>query len=104
MKNTMKKITTFIYRGREFYILESEPKMICGKPNKYWGIESKYFDETGHLTQEINGCAGHLSETVKECLTKVKDTIEVDYIEETTGCTKMEAIEKYYMALMQEAK
>ena len=104
MKNTMKKITTFICRGREFYILESEPKMICGKPNKYWGIETKYFDETGHLTQEINGCAGHLSETVKDCIQKVKDTIEVDYIVETTGCTPMEAIEKYYMALMQEAK
>lgn len=96
MKNTLKKITTLNSRGREFYIVRDEN-------NKIWGIESKYIGTDGHLTKEINGCEGHLSETVSECVKNVMETIEIDYIAETTGCTKIEAIDLYFEQQIEEA-
>lgn len=97
MAKEIKKITTVYARGREFYIIhDSEGKDICGTIKHYWGIESNNFDADGRLIKEINGIHGHLSESVAECVDKVMATIEIGYIQQTTGCTAMEAIEKYY--------
>lgn len=98
MKNTgMKLVTTVISRGREFYILyDYEGKNICGDQKHYWGIESNLFGEDGHLVREINGCEGHLSKTVSECVESIRQTIEIDYIVESKGCTVMEAIEIFF--------
>lgn len=98
MMKTLRRITTLHYRGRHFYIVEAEPMKIVDTYKKYWGIETKYFDEEGKLTQEINGMSGHLSETIPECIDSIKTTIDIQAIVEETGCTIMEAIEKYYMA------
>ena len=98
MKNVT-RITTFIYRGREFYILKADAVMICGVAKRFWGIESKYF-ENGKLTIEVNGIAGNLSATVAECIESIKVGIDIDYIAETENCSKMEAIERYYMSAL----
>lgn len=98
MKNAT-KITTFIYRGREFYILKTDAVNICGVDKRFWGIESKYF-ENGKLTIEVNGIAGNLSATVAECIDSVKTGIEIDYIAETEKISKMEAIERYYLSAL----
>lgn len=104
MKNTFKKVTTVYSRGREFYVLyDSEGKNILGEQKHYWGIESNLFGEDGHLTREINGCEGHLSFTVNECVNSILQTIEIDYIAKTTGCTMMEAIEIYFEQQMAKA-
>ena len=97
MAQTFKKVTTVTSRGREFYVIyDSEGKNICGDQKHYWGIESNLFGEDGHLTREINGCEGHLSMTVSECVNSIMQTIEIDYIKESTGCDIMEAIETYF--------
>lgn len=97
MKNTLSRVTTVYSRGRKFYICyDAEGKTVCGEKKHYWGIDSKLFGEDGHLTKEINGCAGHLSSTVSECVEQVRQTIEIDYIRETRGCTAMEAIEIFW--------
>ena len=97
MTQTFKKVTTVYSRGREFYVIyDSEGKDICGMQKHYWGIESNLFGEDGHLTREINGCEGHLSMTVSECVESIRQTIEIDYIQQTTGCTVMEAIEAFF--------
>ena len=100
MKNaTLTKVTTVYSRGREFYILrDSEAHMICGVNKKYWGVDKALFDENGKLTKQLNGCSGHLSATVAECVEAVLTTIEIEHIAKTTGCTMMEAIEAYYMS------
>lgn len=86
---TIRKVTTYIRRNREFYIVKDE--------NGYWGIESKWFDENGMLTKVFNGINGHLTKSAEQTIKEVEKTIEIDYIAESTGCTKMEAIEKYFM-------
>lgn len=97
MKNTFKVITKVISRGREFYVIyDSEGKNICGEQKHYWGIESNLFGEDGHLTREINGCEGHLSLTVDQCVESILQTIEINYIKESKGCDIMEAIEIYF--------
>ena len=98
MKNAT-RIPTFVYRGREFYILKTEPVDICGVKKCFWGIESKYI-ENGKLTIEINGIAGNLSATIAECIDSVKTGIEIDYIAETEKISKMEAIERYYISAL----
>ena len=98
MKNaTFTKVTTVYSRGREFYIMrDSEDHIICGENKKYWGVDKALFKD-GKLTKEVNGCSGHLSATVAECVEAVLTTIEIEYIASSTGCTMMEAIEAYYM-------
>ena len=92
-----KKITTVYARGREFFVIyDKEGKDICGEMKHYWGIESTNFNSEGRLVKEVNGCNGHLSGTVAECVDKVLTTIEIKYIQDSTGCTAMEAIEQYY--------
>lgn len=96
MANTLTKVTTFYGRGREFYILyDPEGRNICGEQKHYWGIESNLFGEDGHLTREINGCDGHLSATVADCVESVRQTIEIDYLIETTGMDAREACIAY---------
>lgn len=104
MKNTLKKITTVISRGREFYVVyHSEGFNICGEQKHYLGIESNLFGEDGHLTREINGCEGHLSATVSDCVKSIMDTIEIEHIIETRGCDAMEAIEIFFEQQMAKA-
>ena len=95
--NTIKKITTVEARGRKFFIIfDTEGKDICGTEKHYWGIESTNFDKDGRLVREIDGIHGNLSETVDERVKQVLATIEIAYVKETTGCTALEAVERYY--------
>lgn len=102
--NTLKRLTTYYVGGREFYIVIGKSATVCGVEKKIWGIETKYFDEDGHLTQEINGCLGHLSATVPECIENITKDVELDaFIEEfkkETGKTDMDALEAYYIQKM----
>lgn len=96
-----KQMTTVLARGRKFFVIyDSEGKDICGTVKHYWGVEDKNFDENGRLVKEINGINGHLSETVAECVKQIMATIEIAYIRESTGCTALEAVEKYYEAVI----
>lgn len=88
MKNVT-MITTFIYRGREFYILRDD--------NGIWGIESKYFNESGRLTITVNGLTGNLSKTIPECIRYIKSHVDIEYMVENEGLTLMDAIKAYYM-------
>lgn len=94
-----KQITTVYARGRKFYVIyDAEGKDICGVMKHYWGVEATNFNDEGRLVNEVNGWNGHLSETVEECVEQIRTTVEIQYIRETTGCTPMEAVERFYEA------
>ena len=83
----MKIVTTYIEKGRRFYICKADGR---GEADGYWAFEDKFVDDAGKLTKVFNGITGHHSKTLKETVEKVSNLIKVDALVES-GMDRYEA-------------
>lgn len=65
----MRKITTYKQMGRSFEIVRND--------GRYLAIEDKYITD-GRLNTKLNGLQMCAADTLKECLRRVSDKVELE--------------------------
>lgn len=86
MKNTVKIVTTFNYRGHKYTIAHD------GK--FYLAIEDKYITN-GKMNTTLNGLQMNASDTLNQCLTGIKNRLDMEHYE-AQGMSKAEAFCKVF--------
>lgn len=84
MKTIVKDLTI---RNRHFVIVQNEDGW-------YLAIEDKYLTD-GKMNTALNGFQMYADKELQGCLNRVKDAVEVDYLE-STGMSRAEAFATYW--------
>lgn len=77
----------YIVRGRHFTVILQD--------GFYCAIDEKYIDKNGCLTQTLNGFHTFADRNLETCLNRVRDRVEIDYLE-STGMSKAEAFATHF--------
>lgn len=84
----MKKVTEYIEAGRCFTICKAEG---MGSADGYWAFEDKNIDADGRLTKQFNGINGFHTDSLKETIERVSQSIKVDALV-AAGVDRMQAV------------
>lgn len=71
----MNKVTEYIEAGRCFTICKADG---MGDADGYWAFEDKDIDSDGRLMKQFNGISGFHTDSLKETIERVSQSIKVD--------------------------
>lgn len=83
-------IKSYIQRGRHFTIAQNEDGF-------FLAIEDKYITD-GKLNRTLNGFQMYASKSLQDCLTSLRNAIEIEYLE-SQGHSKAEAFAIHFNML-----
>lgn len=86
------KVVTHLYvRGTEYLIVTADHfNGDTLNKFKYAGIKREYVTD-GKINRQLNGLQMFVSETVAECIDRIKDSEELSYLIDVEGLDTMEA-------------
>ena len=96
MTQELTKVTTFIIRNHEWVIIHASEAFEGDTQDRhYMGVRREWITE-GKLNRKLNGIQSNLSNTVAEVIDRITDLEEIDYLAETTGMAREEAVIVYF--------
>ena len=91
------KVVTHLYvRGTEYLIVTADHfNGDTLNKFKYAGIKREYVTD-GKINRQLNGLQMFVSETVAECIDRIKDSEEIAYLTREKGIDAGEAVRVYF--------